>query len=95
MVKIANKLFLNKKIEKTIETLFALFGLYLLIQMLKAILGGSWNIEDIILGLLVLILGSIFTMGMMLAQLRSDHNHLKGQFKSLANDFKSHVKKRK
>ena len=29
----------------------------------------------------------------MLAQLKSDHNHLKTQFKSLANDFKEHNKK--
>jgi len=34
----------------------------------------------------------IFTVGISIAQLRSDHNHLKGQFRSLASDFKSQIK---
>lgn len=56
-------------------------------------LGGSWTTEEIILGLLIFNLGCIFTVGIMVAQLKSDHNHLKGQFKSLAKDFKLFVKK--
>ena len=69
-----------------------LFGLYILIQILRAIFSGSWTTEDLIIGLLIFNLGSIFTIGVSVAQLKSDHNHLKGQFKSLATDFKSKVK---
>jgi len=69
-----------------------LFGLYILIQILRAIFSGSWTTEDLIIGLLIFNLGSIFTIGVSVAQLKSDHNHLKEQFKSLATDFKSKVK---
>lgn len=66
VVKITTELFINKKLEKTIE---------------------------IILVLLIFNLEAVFTMGIIVAQLQSDHNHLKGQFKSLANDFKEVEKK--
>jgi len=86
------KLKINEKIEKAIEIFVILFGLYILIQILRAIFSGSWTTEDLIIGLLIFNLGSIFTIGVSVAQLKSDHNHLKGQFKSLATDFKSKVK---
>ncbi len=83
---------INEKIEKAIEIFVMLFGLYILIQILRIIFGGSWTTEDLIIGLLIFNLGSIFTIGVSVAQLKSDHNHLKEQFKSLASDFKSKVK---
>ena len=86
------KLKINEKMEKVIEIFVILFGLYILIQILRAIFSGSWTTEDLIIGLLIFNLGSIFTIGVSVAQLKSDHNHLKGQFKSLATDFKSKVK---
>jgi len=86
------KLKINEKIEKAIEIFVILFGLYILIQILRAIFSGSWTTEDLIIGLLIFNLGSIFTIGVSVAQLKSDHNHLKEQFKSLATDFKSKVK---
>lgn len=93
MVRIAD-LLVNKRVERVVEILVVLFGLFLLIQILRKIMGGSWGTEDIIIGLLIFNLGSIFTIGVMVAQIKSDHNHLRNQFKSLANDFKSHIKKR-
>ena len=86
------KLKINEKMEKVIEIFVILFGLYILIQILRAIFSGSWTTEDLIIGLLIFNLGSIFTIGVSVAQLKSDHNHLKEQFKSLATDFKSKVK---
>jgi len=86
------KLKINEKMEKAIEIFVILFGLYILIQILRAIFSGSWTTEDLIIGLLIFNLGSIFTIGVSVAQLKSDHNHLKEQFKSLATDFKSKVK---
>ena len=82
-------------IRKGLETLLILFGLYLVIQIIRKILGGSWDTEDIILGLLILSVGTTFTVGFMLAELKSDHNHLKQQFSSLAADFKSHLEQGK
>ncbi len=86
------KLKINEKMEKVIEIFVILFGLYILIQILRAIFSGSWTTEDLIIGLLIFNFGSIFTIGVSVAQLKSDHNHLKEQFKSLATDFKSKVK---
>ncbi len=86
------KLSINEKIEKAIEIFVILFGLFILIQILRVIFDGSWTNEDLIIGLLIFNLGSIFTIGVSVAQLKSDHNHLKGQFKSLASDFKSQIK---
>jgi uncharacterized integral membrane protein len=93
VVKIA-KLPLDK-IEKVVKLLLTLFAAYLIFQIVRKLLGGSWTTEEIILSLLVFILGAVFTIGMMMVQLKSDHGHLKDQFKSLANDFKSHIKKKK
>lgn len=91
MVKITKPL-INKKTERIIEIVLVIFGLFLLIQIIKLIAGGSWTTEDIIIGLLIFNLGSIFTIGLLVAQLKSDHKHLKGQFRSLADDFKLHKK---
>lgn len=74
---------------RVIEVFLVLFGIYVLFQIVRKILWGSWTNEDIILALLILNIGSTFTIGLMLARLQSDHSHLKGQFKNLANDFKA------
>jgi len=86
------KLSINEKIEKAIEIFVILFGLYILIQILRVIFGGSWTNEDLIIGLLIFNLGCIFTIGVSVAQLKSDHNYLKGQFRSLVSDFKLQTK---
>lgn len=83
----------GKIIEIFIITLLFLFGLFLIYQIIKKALGGSWGTEDIIISLLIFNLGAIFTIGLSIARLSSDHKHLSIQFRSLANDFKEHVKK--
>ena len=95
MVNIAKPLIINEKLEKIIEIIFVLFGLYILIQIIRKMIGGSWSNEDIILGLIIFNLGCMFTIGIMVTQMKSDHVHLREQFKSLANDFKSHIGKNK
>ena len=94
MVRIAKPLLANEKLEKVVEILLVLFGLYLLIQILRKILGGTWSTEDIIIALLIFNLGCTFTIGIMLTQLKSDHDHLKDQFRYLADDFKKHIGKK-
>lgn len=90
MAKILN----NKELNKVIESIVILFALYVLFQIIRVMLGGSWEIEDIIVSLLIFNLGCVFTIGILVAQMKSDHNHLKGQFKNLAKDFKNHIGKK-
>ena len=85
---------MDEKARKIIELALILFALFLLVQIVKVMAGGSWSSEDIIIGLLIFNLGSVFTIGLLVAQLKSDHNYLKNQFKSLAGDFKLHIKKK-
>ena len=81
----------STRIYKWIEPVLILFGIFIIYQIIKVILGGSWTTEDIIISLLVFNLGSIFTIGWMVAELKSSHRHLGSQFKSLAEDFKNHI----
>ncbi len=84
---------INIKFEKTVQIILFLFGLFILFQLLRKISGGSWSTEDIMLALLIFNLGAVFTIGMVVVQLRSDLDHLNNQFRSLANDFKNKPKK--
>lgn len=45
------------KLENLIKTALLLFAIYIIYQIFKTILGGSWTIEQIILSLLVLNIG--------------------------------------
>ena len=49
--------------------------------------------ELLIISMLILDFGCIFTIGLMLVQVKSDQNHFKNQFKSLTRDFKSQTEK--
>ncbi len=80
-------------IENIVIALLIIFGLFLVYQIIIKAFGGSWATEDIIISLLIFNLGCVFTIGLALAKLNSDHNHLASQFNSLAEDFKRHVKK--
>jgi len=84
---------IEKLIENSIVILLIIFGLFIVYQVIKKAFGGSWTSEDIIISLLIFNLGCIFTIGLSLAKISSDHNHLSNQFRSLANDFKKHIKK--
>jgi len=88
VVKISN-VFLHKNTIKIVELFVFLFGLFVLYQVIRKIVGGSWSVEDLILSMLVLNFGCIFTLGLMVTRIKSDHPHLKSQFRSMAHDFKS------
>ena len=85
---------LNEKVEKFTEIILLIFGLYLLFQLLRKIFGGSWSTEDIIIALIIFNTGALFTLGMLVTQTKSDLNHMRVQFRSLATDFKAHLKKK-
>jgi len=71
--------------------IFILFGLFVSYQIIKKILGGSWDSEDIIVALVILNLGITFTIAINTAKLSSNHNSLRNQFSCLAKDFKTHL----
>jgi len=88
---------MKRNIEKIAEIIgmvsLILFGLLIVYQVIKKIFGGSWTTENIVISLLVFNLGCVFTIGLSLVRLGSDHNHLKNQFRNLASDFKKYAKK--
>lgn len=84
---------LNKKFQITLNILLILFALFIIYQIIRKIFGGSWDNEDIIVSLLMMNFGCLFTVALLMMQFHSDFNHYKDQFKSLANDFKEHTKK--
>ncbi|MBT5021802.1 hypothetical protein HOK51_02415 [Candidatus Woesearchaeota archaeon] len=83
----------NKKVVNFFIVFLILFGLLIVYQIIKKMLGGSWSVEELVISLLVLNLGSTFTVGIMIAQNNSDLKYLKQQFSSLARDFKIHLRK--
>jgi len=87
---------MNTKILKLIQISSIIFGIFLLIQILKKIFGGSWSTEDIIVALLLFNTSIIFTSTIILVQLRSDQKYLRKDVEilikdlnKLGNDFKT------
>ncbi len=68
-----------------------LFGIFLAYQIIRKIIGGSWNTEDIILALLIFNIGFSFTIALNQMRSSSDHDYLKHQFQCMAKDFKTHL----
>lgn len=88
---------MRKDIGTIVENMFifflVIFGLFIVYQIILKMIGGSWDTEDVIISLLVFNIGGIFSIGLVLAKLRSYHNHLANQFRSLVDDFKGHIRK--
>jgi len=87
---------MNTKILKLIQISLIIFGIFLLIQILRKIFGGSWSTEDIVVALLLFNTSIIFTSTIILVQLRSDQRYLRKDveilikdLKKLGNDFKT------
>ena len=78
-----------------IWTLFLiLFGLLAIYQTLVKIFGGSWVSESLIIAFMVLSIGLLFKIAVTQAKMRVELNHFIEQFKSLAHDFKEHIKQK-
>ncbi len=80
-------------LQKTFEVVLIIFGLFLAYQILLKILGGSWTTEQIITTLVVFNLGLTFTLGTLVFGMKSDINHLTHQFRSMAVDVKTLLRK--
>lgn len=78
-------------IRAIVIILLTLFGIFLIYQVIKKILGGSWDAENIILALLIFNIGFSFTIALNQMKSTSDHEHLRYQFGCLAKDFKTHM----
>ncbi len=75
--------------------LLIIFSVYIIYQLILKIFGGSWQTEDIVIALLILIIGSVLNITIKLAKLETNFSNLKTSFCSLAKDFKEHLSKHK
>lgn len=81
-------LIFNKKFMKLVEILLIIFSLYVSYQIIKKVIGGSWQAEVIIIAIVLANLGITFKLVSDMGELKSDHKNLKNQFYSLTTDFK-------
>ncbi len=79
-------------IKKILEILsyivLIIFSLFIIYQIIRKILGGSWETQDILIAAVVLIIGFMFNITIKLTRLESNFNNLKSGFLHLAKDFK-------
>jgi len=78
-------------IQAVVIILLILFGIFAAYQIVRKLLGGSWDTEDIILALLIFNIGFSFTIALNQMRCSSDHDYLKHQFQRMAKDFKTHL----
>jgi|SRR3989344_3198714 len=82
------KMKIQEELINLVKILLLLFALFVLYQLIKFIFGGSWEKEDLIIGLLMFNIGLTISIGLSHFGLKASHKYLAGQFTSLANDFK-------
>lgn len=75
----------------TAYILLIIFAVFIIYQIIIKILGGSWELQDIVIALLVLIIGFLFNLTIKLTKLESDFNNIKSSFCNMAKDFKEHL----
>lgn len=80
----------NKRVQAAVEIGVSVFGLFVLYQILRKMVGGSWGVEELILGLIVVHIGFTFALAMKTTEANRDLRHITKQFESLAIDFKKH-----
>ena len=80
--------FQNKNVERIIEIILIIFGVFLIYQIIRSMLGGSWEVEDIIIGILLFNTGAVLTIGMIVAELKSDQKHLKDRVDKIEDQFR-------
>jgi len=92
----------NKILEMLIYILLIIFAVFIIYQIILKILGGSWETQDILVSLSILIITSLFVIAgflinqaRIIGRLESNFNSLKNNFCSLAKDFKEHLHKYK
>ena len=68
-----------------------IFAVFIIYQVILKISGGSWELQDIVIALLILILGFLFNLTIKITKLEGNFNNLKDSFCNMAKDFKEHL----
>ena len=68
-----------------------LFSIFLLYQLIKKTMGGSWENQDILIVPVILIIGFLFNMAVKLTKPETNFLNSKDSFCKLAKDFKLHT----
>ena len=82
---------LEEVFKISVYIILLVFSFFLIYQIILKILGGSWQTENIIIALMILMIGFIFNITIKLSKLETNFNNLKYSFCSLAKDFKQHL----
>lgn len=88
MVKIHFAQLFGRKWMVIFQAFIILFGIYIVIQILKKVFGGSWSAETLLIALGVANLTFTVTVVSGLASLKSEYKNLSAQFRCMATDFK-------
>ena len=97
VVYLINKKFNTKmsRLKNIISILgYILFVIMIVIvgyQVIKLIIGGTWEFQDIIIALLVVIITGLFTIFTKLAVLGERTKYIGESVKKLRNDFREHI----
>ena len=78
---------------RSLQLLAILFGLFLLYQAVRYLLGGSWNLDDVLLGFLFLDLTLVMTALIMLAKLSTHYGYLARDMRGMKKDVSLFMKK--
>jgi uncharacterized integral membrane protein len=79
---------LDDILNTIILILLIVFSIFIIYQLIVKILGGSWETQDIVIALLILMMGLLFNVTIKLAKLETNFSNFKKSFHHLANDFK-------
>jgi hypothetical protein len=82
----------NEILQTILKIFLIVLGIILIYQLIKKILGGSWDIEPLILTLVVVNLGHAFYFSNKLAKMETRRAVLINSFTHLSTDFKEHIK---
>ena len=69
--------------------LIIIFGLVILYQIILKILGGSWEIENIIITVLLFNVGFTIAIALKMITFSTDYNYFKKHMYSFVKDFKN------
>jgi len=80
-----------KKID-IFQLILIIFGLFIIVQILRIIFGGSWSIESVILALVIFSIGIGINNMRKLEHVKVDIKYMKKTLYSVARNFKKHLK---
>ncbi|MBU3913432.1 MAG: hypothetical protein KKE50_05055 [Nanoarchaeota archaeon] len=72
-------------LEIAVYIFLIIFSVFIIYQLVLKILGGSWETQDIIVALVVLLLGLVFNITIKQVKFEARFNYM-------ANDFRNHIR---